>query len=102
MDLGMARMMSAMHSPGYSGNADIDFLVMMIPHHQGAVDMARLLMQHGRDATTRQLAQDIIATQVTEIEGMTRRLKALRRPQGPGAEFPSLGGLRGPEVGSRP
>jgi len=97
MDIGMARMMTDMHSPGYSGNVDVDFLAMMIPHHEGAVDMARLVLLHGRDPTTRQLAEEIIATQTIEVQSMTRRLSALRRPDGPGAEFPSLGGLRGPE-----
>ena len=94
----MARMMQDMHGPGYVGHADIDFLAMMIPHHAGAVDMARLVLLHGRDAATRQLAEDIIAGQTIEIESMTRRLASLRRARGARApaEFPSLGGTRGP------
>ena len=48
MDTGMARMMQGMHSPGYTGQPDPDFLAMMIPHHEGAVDMARLVLIHGR------------------------------------------------------
>ena len=98
MNMGMARMMQDMHAPGWSGNADIDFLAMMIPHHAGAVDMARLVLQHGRDPATRQLAEEIIAGQTVEIESMTRRLAALRRsgPAGRDEEFPSLGGTRGP------
>ena len=94
----MARMMQDMHGPGYVGNADIDFLAMMIPHHAGAVDMARLVLQHGRDPATRQLAEEIIAGQTTEIESMQRRLAVLRQRSGgaAGAEFPSLGGTRGP------
>ena len=98
MNMGMARMMRDMHAPGWSGNADIDFLAMMIPHHAGAVDMARLVLQHGRDPATRQLAEEIIAGQTVEIESMTRRLAALRRSgkAGHDEEFPSLGGTRGP------
>ena len=98
MDASMAQMMQDMHSPGYVGHADVDFLAMMIPHHAGAVDMARLVLQHGRDPATRQLAEDIIAGQTIEIESMTRRLSALRQPPRAGAtaEFPSLGGTRGP------
>ena len=97
MNAGMALMMRDMHAPGYSGNADADFLAMMIPHHAGAVDMARLVLQHGRDPATRQLAEEIIAGQTIEIEGMTRRLAALRQPAGGEAsEFPALGGTRGP------
>ena len=49
MDAGMARMMQDMHSPGYTGQPDSDFLATMIPHHEGAVDMARLVLIHGRD-----------------------------------------------------
>lgn len=97
MDASMAAMMSAMHAPSYSGDADIDFLAMMVPHHQGAVDMARLVLQHGRDPVTRQLAEEIIAGQTVEIESMQRRLALLRKGVGTrGAEFPSLGGTRGP------
>ena len=85
-------------SLGWSGNADIDFLAMMVPHHAGAVDMARLLLQHGRDPAARMLAEEIIASQTVEMESMTRRLAALRRgPAAVDAEgFPALGGTRGP------
>jgi uncharacterized protein (DUF305 family) len=95
MDEGMARMMRDMHAPGATGNPDIDFLAMMIPHHAGAVAMARALLRHGRDEATRRLAEDIIASQTIEIEGMQRRLATLRQP-GRGPEFPALGGTRGP------
>ena len=99
MNTGMTLMMRDMHAPGYSGNADVDFLAMMIPHHAGAVDMARLVLQHGRDPATRQLAEEIIAGQTIEIEGMTRRLAALRQlPGREASEFPALGGTRGPSV----
>lgn len=98
MDRGMVAMMQAMHAPGYSGDPDVDFLAMMVPHHQGAVDMARLVLQHGRDPVTRQLAQEIIAGQTVEIDSMQRRLALLRAAEGAGApEFPSLGGTRGPQ-----
>lgn len=97
MNAGMARTMQEMHSKGYSGDADADFLAMMIPHHAGAVDMARLELQHGHDPATRKLAEEIIATQTVEIESMTRRLDALRQPGvGRSTEFPALGGTRGP------
>ena len=98
MDKGMARMMQDMHEPGYTGNPDHDFLAMMIPHHEGAVDMARLLLIHGRDPLVRQLAEEIIAGQTVEIQSMQRRLHTLqqRTAKGAEAEFPSLGGTRGP------
>lgn len=97
MKVGMEKMMSDMHAPGYTGDPDIDFLAMMIPHHEGAVDMARLVLQHGNDPVTRKLAEDIIASQRVEIEGMQRRLGDLRRGASrldPGG-YPALGGTRG-------
>lgn len=97
MNVGMDRMMKDMHTPGYTGNADVDFLAMMIPHHEGAVEMARLVLIHGRDPHTRKLAEDIIAGQVVEIEGMKRRLSILRtKDEAETGEFPALGGTRGP------
>lgn len=60
-----------------SGNPDRDFAVMMIPHHQGAVDMARIQLQYGKDPVLRRLAQGIIVEQLQEIEVMKRRLKDL-------------------------
>ncbi len=97
MALGMAKMMEDMHAPGYTGQPDVDFLAMMIPHHEGAVEMARLELIHGADPATRRLAEDIIASQQVEIEGMRRRLALLGR-RGGGDEFPPLGGTRGRPV----
>ena len=97
MKLGMARMMQAMHEPGYTGQADADFLRMMIPHHEGAVDMARLVLIHGQDPLVRQIAEDIIASQTVEIAAMRGRMAALR--QGPDSSpggYPALGSVRGP------
>jgi uncharacterized protein (DUF305 family) len=97
MDSGMDKMMRDMHAPGYTGNPDVDFLAMMIPHHEGAVEMARQALIHGRDPATRKLAEEIIASQIVEIEGMKRRLALLRaKPWQERDEFPALGGTRGP------
>ncbi len=98
MDSGMARMMEAMHASGYTGNPDVDFLTMMIPHHAGAVEMARLVLVHGKDPLTRRMAEEIIAAQTAEIETMQRRLAILRRSDDMSPEgFPSLDGTRGGE-----
>lgn len=92
----MEKMMSAMHAPGYSGDPNVDFLAMMIPHHQGAIDMARLALIHANDALTRRIAEDMIASQTTEIAAMTARLVLLRSgPRTEADSYPALGGLRG-------
>jgi uncharacterized protein (DUF305 family) len=94
LQAGMARMMREMHAAGSTGNPDADFLAMMIPHHAGAVEMARLELVHGRDPATRRLAEDIIASQTVEIEAMRRRLAMLRGELSP-EDYPALGGTRG-------
>jgi uncharacterized protein (DUF305 family) len=96
MDAAMKQMMNSMHAPGYTGNPDVDFLAMMIPHHQGAVDMARLALIYGNDPLTRRLAEEIIASQTVEISAMNERLAILRRGEDPNpAGFPALYGTRG-------
>ena len=60
-----------------SGDPDRDFAAMMIPHHQGAVDMAKVELRFGKDPVLRRLAQGIIVEQLQEIEVMQRELRQL-------------------------
>jgi len=58
-----------MHAP-MTGDADRDFVAMMIPHHAGAVAMATIELQYGHDPRLRRLAQEIVVTQRSEITVM--------------------------------
>jgi hypothetical protein len=72
-----------------TGDADRDFVAMMIPHHQGAIEMARSLLRYGHNEQLRRLAQEIIVTQQQEIA--TMRL-AIGQPLPPATAAPAATG----------
>ncbi|MDB5365661.1 MAG: hypothetical protein JWM77_1588 [Rhodospirillales bacterium] len=84
-DAAMAKMMDGMTIKP-SGDVDADFVAMMVPHHQAAIDMAQAVLRYGRNEQIRRLAQEIIVTQQQEIAAM--RL-ALGQPLPPPMESPT-------------
>ena len=68
------RMHEAMNI-AFTGNADVDFVKGMIPHHQGAIDMAKTVIAFGKDPAVRRLAEEIIKAQESEIALMNEWLK---------------------------
>jgi uncharacterized protein (DUF305 family) len=71
----MDKMHMAMSGIERSGNDDVDFVRLMLPHHQAAVDMATTQLLYGKDPKMRELAQKIIADQQSEIALMQGWLK---------------------------
>lgn len=71
----MAVMDYGMQQAPMNGNAEHDFITMMMPHHQGAVDMARAVLLYSQDPEIRNLALGIIAEQQNEIQVMQAWLK---------------------------
>jgi hypothetical protein len=71
----MDKMHMTMGAIKQSGNSDVDFVRLMLPHHQAAIDMAKTQLLYGKDPQMRRLAQEIITDQQSEIELMQRWLK---------------------------
>ena len=76
----MDTMNTSMTGMESTGSADADFLMMMIPHHQSAIDMAKVELEMGQDEATKAMAQAIIDAQTAEIAQMTAMLTAMGHP----------------------
>jgi uncharacterized protein (DUF305 family) len=71
----MMGMHQGMEAHPMTGDADHDFMAMMIPHHQAAINMAKAELQYGKNAKLRAMAQNIIKTQQAEIDQMRAMMK---------------------------
>lgn len=78
LNAAMERMHSATASVERSGDGDVDFVRLMLPHHHAAIDMAKAQLLYGKDPQMRRLAQEIITDQQSEIELMQLWLKQYR------------------------
>jgi DUF305 family protein family protein len=85
----MDKMHMAMEAVKRSGNSDVDFVRLMLPHHQAAIDMAKTQLLYGKDAQMRRLAQEIITDQQLEIDLMQRWLKQEEQTQTKGNQTPA-------------
>src|SRR6201987_6404613 len=84
MNESMDRMDKGMKSAPMNGDIDHDFATMMMPHHQGAIDMAKAELLYGKDPVIRRLAKGIIVDQQSEIQAM--QLWLSKRPKATQAE----------------
>jgi len=82
----MRQMHTAMMSVRTSGESDADFVNLMLPHHQAAIEMAKVQLMYGKDPQMRRLAQEIITDQQSEIDLMQLWLKQRKVP----ATFPPV------------
>jgi uncharacterized protein (DUF305 family) len=72
----MQRMMAGMESEPV-GDVDRDFVALMVPHHQGAIDMARAELRYGHNEQLRRIAQEIIVDQQQEIAAMQLAIRSM-------------------------
>jgi hypothetical protein len=89
-EVAMKKMMSGMMVTP-TGDVDRDFAAMMIPHHQGAIDMALAELRYGRDEKLRRLEQEIVVSQQQEIMVMRKAMDDIPAPSSPSASQLELG-----------
>ncbi|GAA4919860.1 hypothetical protein GCM10023313_24440 [Mucilaginibacter defluvii] len=74
----MNKMMKQMHAQQMKGNVDYDFASMLKAHHQGAIDMARIELQQGKDASMKKMAQKILTKQTKEVAQLNQLIAKLQ------------------------
>lgn len=77
-----------------SGDVDADFVAMMVPHHQGAIEMAQAELRYGRNEPLRRMAQEIIVTQLQEVTAMRLSLGQALPPSAPSPDQIPLAAMR--------
>lgn len=87
-DAAMNTMMNAM-AVKPTGDVDRDFVAMMVPHHQGAIDMSLAVLRYGHNEQLKRLAQEIIVTQQQEIAAMRLAVGEALPPSAPAPTQPS-------------
>jgi uncharacterized protein (DUF305 family) len=83
MDTSMEAMDRSMKSAPMNGRVDHDFAAMMVPHHEGAIGMAKAELLYGKDPVMRRLAQEILVDQKSEIDAMDLWLAKQPQTQSP-------------------
>ena len=85
-----------------SGDVDTDFVAMMVPHHQGAIEMAQAELRYGRNEPLRRMAQEIIVTQLQEITAMRLSLGQALPPSPPSPDQIPPAAMNGSKSGNAP
>ena len=96
----MANVDAVMHhrmaNANRNGTPDHDFASAMIPHHQGAVDMAKVELLYGKDPVLRRMAQEIIVSQQQEVAVMQRRIDSMPSPSTTSSTTPPITSPKAP------
>lgn len=95
-DAAMNKMMTDM-TVRPTGDVDRDFVAMMVPHHQGAIDMAQAVLRYGHNEQLRRLAQEIVVTQQQEIAAMRLAVGDRLPPSRASPTQPSAGPSSNPQ-----
>ncbi|ARQ02989.1 DUF305 domain-containing protein [Pseudorhodoplanes sinuspersici] len=85
-----------------TGDVDADFVAMMIPHHQGAIDMALAVLRYGKNEQIRRIAQEIIVEQQQEIAAMRLAMGQPLPPSAPAPTQPEIPTVMNPAQAGAP